>query len=445
MGSSIEASYLMQHGSFYYLFVNYGVCCSGVDSTYNIRMGRSTSPTGPFYDQNGVNMNNSGGTMFLQANGNQVGPGQFGYLSTSSQDYFSYHYYDGNQNGAPQLGLNKLYWINDWPSSAPVYSNWAGAGGASWGAGGNWASEGLPTGAIPSAVDNIANFGFNSVGGYNVSLGSVQTVTTINFTGSIGYVIGTTNGLGITLTADSGAAAMINVADDGAAHVIAAPVTATSTLAVNIQNSDASIALNGTVTAPLLQKYGFGTLLLGAGSTISTSVLVHQGAINLAGSLAANQFTSIGVNAGDTGTLSVHGSGSFTANADFNVGDTGDGVTAAAGTLNLSDRATVTVNSAGGFYVGSGFFAGTNANGLVNQTGGTLNANGNFDGAFIIGGRASALAVGMYNLSGGTVNANTNVRVGGYGVGTLNQTGGNFNTPTTFPSADSSVRWVGGI
>src|SRR6185436_4937391 len=40
-GSSIEGSSLVKHGSFYNLFVNYGGCCGGVDSTYNIRVGRS--------------------------------------------------------------------------------------------------------------------------------------------------------------------------------------------------------------------------------------------------------------------------------------------------------------------------------------------------------------------------------------------------------------------
>ena len=47
--SSIEASALIQHGGYYYLFVNWGSCCSGIDSTYNIRVGRGTSPAGPFW------------------------------------------------------------------------------------------------------------------------------------------------------------------------------------------------------------------------------------------------------------------------------------------------------------------------------------------------------------------------------------------------------------
>ena len=42
-----EASFLYQHGGYYYLFCNWGGCCAGVDSTYNIRVGRSTNVSGP--------------------------------------------------------------------------------------------------------------------------------------------------------------------------------------------------------------------------------------------------------------------------------------------------------------------------------------------------------------------------------------------------------------
>ena len=50
-----EGSCLYQRGSYYYLFVNFGGCCAGVDSTYRrVRVGRSTSVTGPYYDESSV-------------------------------------------------------------------------------------------------------------------------------------------------------------------------------------------------------------------------------------------------------------------------------------------------------------------------------------------------------------------------------------------------------
>jgi arabinan endo-1,5-alpha-L-arabinosidase len=114
--SSIEASYLYQHGGYYYLFVNWNTCCSGIDSTYNIRLGRSTSVTGPYLDRNEVNLVIGGGSMFLESTARFIGPGHAGILNDNGINWFTYHYYDGNNNGVPTLGLNRLFWSpDDWP------------------------------------------------------------------------------------------------------------------------------------------------------------------------------------------------------------------------------------------------------------------------------------------------------------------------------------------
>ena len=48
---SIEAACLWERGEYYYLFVNWGLCCRGTNSTYNIRVGRSAAVTGPYPGQ----------------------------------------------------------------------------------------------------------------------------------------------------------------------------------------------------------------------------------------------------------------------------------------------------------------------------------------------------------------------------------------------------------
>jgi hypothetical protein len=114
--SSIEGSFLYQHGGFYYLFVNFDTCCEGIDSTYNIRVGRSTSVTGPYLDRNGKSMITSGGTMFLESTARFVGPGQAGILNDNGTNWLTYHYYDGNNDGAATLGLGQMTWSADgWP------------------------------------------------------------------------------------------------------------------------------------------------------------------------------------------------------------------------------------------------------------------------------------------------------------------------------------------
>ena len=64
-------------------------------------MGRSTSITGPYLDQNGVNMADGGGTLFLQGNGKYTGPGQVGILDEGGVLSLTHHYYDANSY-APQ-------------------------------------------------------------------------------------------------------------------------------------------------------------------------------------------------------------------------------------------------------------------------------------------------------------------------------------------------------
>ena len=121
-GSSVEGASTYQHGDYYYLFVNYGGCCSGVDSTYNIRVGRSSSATGPYYDKNGVDMRDGGGTMFLESSGLVVGPGHAGILNDNGTEWFSYHYYTWTQHWS-QLGITKLTWdADDWPVLANDWS-----------------------------------------------------------------------------------------------------------------------------------------------------------------------------------------------------------------------------------------------------------------------------------------------------------------------------------
>lgn len=116
-GTGIEGAYLYPHGGYYYLFASVDDCCNGTASTYRIVVGRSSSVTGPYTDRGGIALTQGGGTILLSAHGNIDGPGGESVFADADGDILIYHYYDGNNNGAPALGINKLGWTSDgWPN-----------------------------------------------------------------------------------------------------------------------------------------------------------------------------------------------------------------------------------------------------------------------------------------------------------------------------------------
>ena len=115
----IEASYVYRHDGFYYLFTSWGTCCiNRSTTTYNIRVGRSTSPTGPFVDRAGTSLLSGGGTLVLEGHDFvQAAGGQGVFLETNDgKDRLYYHYYDKRDNYQNYLGINVLNWTgDDWP------------------------------------------------------------------------------------------------------------------------------------------------------------------------------------------------------------------------------------------------------------------------------------------------------------------------------------------
>ncbi|WP_402464061.1 arabinan endo-1,5-alpha-L-arabinosidase [Isoptericola aurantiacus] len=107
----IEAPYVVERDGWYYLFVSWGKCCSGVSSTYSIHVGRSRDVTGPYLDADGVDMAEGGGTLVLGTAGSMIGPGG----QSVSEGYLGYHFYDGDAAGAFRLAIQRLGWDGGWP------------------------------------------------------------------------------------------------------------------------------------------------------------------------------------------------------------------------------------------------------------------------------------------------------------------------------------------
>ncbi|KAF9568809.1 glycoside hydrolase family 43 protein [Agrocybe pediades] len=111
-GGAIEASVIYKHGSFYYLFTSWDKCCQGTSSTYNIRVGRSISPTSGFVDQAGVALTSGGGTLVLGTHDNIVGPGGQDLMDDADGPILVYHYYT---SAGSFLGINRLDFSSGWP------------------------------------------------------------------------------------------------------------------------------------------------------------------------------------------------------------------------------------------------------------------------------------------------------------------------------------------
>jgi len=113
---SIEASCLYKHDGYYYLFVNWGSCCKGVNSTYNIRIGRSRKVTGPYIDKDGVDMLKGGGTLLLSNRGPLFGPGHAGILIAHGKSWFTSDFEgDTRMGGKATLAIMPLTWKGGWP------------------------------------------------------------------------------------------------------------------------------------------------------------------------------------------------------------------------------------------------------------------------------------------------------------------------------------------
>jgi arabinan endo-1,5-alpha-L-arabinosidase len=112
-----EAPYLVQHGSYYYLFVSWDLCCQGTKSTYRVMVGRSTSITGPYTDRAGVRMTAGGGTQILAGHGDVHGPGHVAVLHDTDADVLVYHYYYSDATPLTgKLGINLVgYDSAGWP------------------------------------------------------------------------------------------------------------------------------------------------------------------------------------------------------------------------------------------------------------------------------------------------------------------------------------------
>ena len=114
-GGAIEAPSIISHNGFYYLFVSFDKCCSGVTSTYRTMAGRATAITGPYTDSTGKAMMQSGGDELIATTGRYIGPGGGTAWKNGDNYLYVYHYYDGSDSGRSKLLIRPItFSATDW-------------------------------------------------------------------------------------------------------------------------------------------------------------------------------------------------------------------------------------------------------------------------------------------------------------------------------------------
>ena len=112
-----EATDLIFRNGWYYLLGTHGTCCDGVNSTYNIIVGRAKSVEGPYIDNVGRDMFHGGGRMVIAAGDRKTGPGHFGRtIIDEGVEVMSCHFEaDFDRSGRSVLAIRPLLWKNNWP------------------------------------------------------------------------------------------------------------------------------------------------------------------------------------------------------------------------------------------------------------------------------------------------------------------------------------------
>lgn len=114
---TIEGPFVYKHIQYFYLFVSLDYCCRGMDSDYNIVVGRSRNVEGPYVDRDGKLMSRGGGTPVAKGNADWAGVGHNSAYTLDGKSIIVMHGYDKRDNGRSKLIIRELKWDRgDWPS-----------------------------------------------------------------------------------------------------------------------------------------------------------------------------------------------------------------------------------------------------------------------------------------------------------------------------------------
>lgn len=118
LSSAVESPFLFKKNGQYYLFASWDQCCSGVNSTSKVVVGRSDKITGPYLDKEGQPMRFGGGSLVVGGNKSWPGVGHNSVYTLEGKDYLVFQGYDASDQGRSKLWIQEIHWDADgWPSA----------------------------------------------------------------------------------------------------------------------------------------------------------------------------------------------------------------------------------------------------------------------------------------------------------------------------------------
>jgi len=117
-GTAFEGTYIYKRGEYYYLFASIGSCCEGINSTYQLVVGRSASLLGPYTDKDGIDMQENGYSIIIGSNSAFVGNGHCSEIvqDDAGNDWVFYHGVDKQNPHGRVLLLDQIKWDKEgWP------------------------------------------------------------------------------------------------------------------------------------------------------------------------------------------------------------------------------------------------------------------------------------------------------------------------------------------
>lgn len=112
-----EGAFAIFREGYYYLFASRGKCCSGLESTYNVVMGRARNVTGPYLNRDGSSWVSNRCTPFMPGTYEQPGRGHNGFFTENDTTFIVYHSYERSAGGEPRLNIEPVRVDScGWPS-----------------------------------------------------------------------------------------------------------------------------------------------------------------------------------------------------------------------------------------------------------------------------------------------------------------------------------------